>query len=243
MGTMPVARIAAAGLLLGAVAILLIAGCSEKKGPPPPLAESKSPSVKPGPGPLPEQFPKSDRKPPRPKTLKNLEAALNGESAAKTRYAAFAVKAHEDGYEDVANLFRAAARAEEIHAGALAELVAKMGEKPTPEVGIPDVKSTAENLAAALGGETEEFKAMYPSFIEAAKAEGEMDAVRVFTGAKAAEESHARFYKDASDNLQKWKTDTRTFFVCGVCGNTVTELNFDKCPICFAPKDKYEKIL
>jgi rubrerythrin len=69
-----------------------------------------------------------------------------------------------------------------------------------------------------------------------------MDAVRVFNGAKSAEESHAKSYKEAGENLEAWKADTKTFFVCGVCGYTVTEVNFDKCPICFAPKEKYEKV-
>jgi rubrerythrin len=237
------ASIATGGLLFVSVVALGLSGCSKEKGPPPPPAESKTPSIRPELAPVPQKAPQSDLKPARPRTMKNIESALNGESNAKERYAAFATKARAEGYEDVANLFRAAARAEEIHATALAALIVKMGEKPAPDVQAPVVKSTAENLKAALEGETEEFETTYPAFIEAAKAEGEMDALRVFTGAKAAEESHAKFYKDASDNLEKWKADTRTFFVCGVCGYTVIKIDFEKCPICFAPKDMYEKIL
>ena len=53
---------------------------------------------------------------PRRSTLDNLQAAFNGESNANARYLAFAKKADEEGYGQVASLFRAAARAEEIHA-------------------------------------------------------------------------------------------------------------------------------
>ena len=41
-------------------------------------------------------------------TLDNLQAAYNGESNASAKYAAFAKKADEEGYGQVASLFRAA---------------------------------------------------------------------------------------------------------------------------------------
>ncbi len=49
------------------------------------------------------------------KTLENLQTAFNGESNANAKYLEFAKKADEEGYTKVASLFRAAARAEEIH--------------------------------------------------------------------------------------------------------------------------------
>ncbi len=177
------------------------------------------------------------------KTLANAMNAFNGESNATRRYEAFAAKADEEGYKDVANLFRAASKAESVHAASLAEIIQKMGGTATPTLTPPDVKTTAENVQVALAGETEEYTKMYPEYIDTAKTEGNMDAVRIFNGAKSAEESHAKFYKEAGDNLESWKEDTKSFFVCNTCGYTVTEVNFDKCPICFAPKEKYEKIV
>ncbi|HWT65124.1 MAG TPA: ferritin family protein, partial [Terracidiphilus sp.] len=49
-------------------------------------------------------------------TVKNLKAAYQGEMNARALYIAFAAQADEDGYCGIASLFRAAARAEQIHA-------------------------------------------------------------------------------------------------------------------------------
>jgi rubrerythrin len=216
------------------IAALLLAACAEPKSETP-TAEAKA---------EPAATKATEPPPPKPadKTLANLTAALAGETNANARYAAFAAKADAEGYKDVAKLFRAASRAEKVHADALAALVAAAGGGPAPTAAAPEVKGTAENLQAALAGETNEFEKMYPEFIATARAEAKMDAVRVFNGAKAAEESHAKFYKEAADNLEQWKQGSREFFVCGVCGYTVAKLDFEACPICFVPKGKYEKI-
>src|SRR5512146_679276 len=94
------------------------------------------------------------------KTEQNLQAAFAGESQANRKYLAFAKKAEEEGYVQVAKLFRAAAAAETIHA--LNHLKALAG-----------VKSTKENLMAAIGGETYEYQQMYPPMISEAKTEGQ----------------------------------------------------------------------
>ena len=176
-------------------------------------------------------------------TLENLVTAYNGESNASKRYQAFARTAEEEGYVPVASLFRAAARAEEIHAKALAGVIKKLGGSAEAKLEEPAVKSTRENLAAALKGETYERDEMYPAFIEKARQERITDAVRVFNYAKTAEGTHATLYKDALDNLASWKgTEKRDFFVCGICGHTVTKIDFEKCPSCLSPKDDYQKV-
>jgi len=50
------------------------------------------------------------------KTEENLKTAFAGESQANRKYLAFAKKAAEEGYSQVAKLFRAAAEAETVHA-------------------------------------------------------------------------------------------------------------------------------
>ena len=52
------------------------------------------------------------------KTENNLWAAFAGESQANRKYLAFAKKADNEGYPQVAKLFRAAAEAETVHAHA-----------------------------------------------------------------------------------------------------------------------------
>lgn len=176
------------------------------------------------------------------KTLDNLMAAYNGESNARAKYLEFAKKADQEGYAGVASLFRAAARAEEVHATRHSEVIKKLGGTPKADIKLPEIKTTAENLKVALAGETYERDKMYPEFIAEAKASGNRDALRAFNFAVAAETEHAKFYADAGANLEAWK-QARTFYVCPVCGNTVTAVTFAKCPVCFTPGEKFVKVV
>jgi rubrerythrin len=175
-------------------------------------------------------------------TLENLQTAYDGESNAHARYVEFAKKADEEGFAGVASLFRATARAEEIHAQRHGEAIKKLGGTPKADVKKPEVKSTRENLEAALKGETYERDTMYPEFLKQAMTEKNKDAVTTLNAALMTEAEHAKFYKEALDNLDGWKAAKRDFFVCSVCGFTVKTIDFEKCPICYSPKEKYEKI-
>lgn len=173
-------------------------------------------------------------------TLENLQAAFNGESNANAKYTAFAAKADEEGYKSVAALFRAAALAEGIHAKKHAVNIKKLGAEPKADIGKPEVKSTKENLEAALAGETYEKDSMYPAFIQVATAEKKKGAVQSFKAAMAAEAEHAKFYKQALGELDAWKPAGKAFYVCQVCGYTgLSDPNVLKCPICAAPKEKF----
>lgn len=180
---------------------------------------------------------------PTTKTLDNLNAAFNGESNAHARYLAFATKAGEEGYGEVASLFRAAARAEEIHAANHAAVIKKLGGVPKADIQAPDVKSTKENLEAAIKGESYERDTMYPEFLAQARKEGQRDAIETFNFAKSVEAEHAKLYTAALDNLGALKgSQAKPFYVCTVCGNTTTRMNFEKCPVCFNSKDKYVQV-
>jgi rubrerythrin len=176
-------------------------------------------------------------------TLQNLQTAFNGESNANARYMAFAKQADSEGYGEVASLFRAAARAEMIHANNHAAVIKEMGGVPKANIEQPAVKSTRENLEAAIKGETYEFETMYPDFLKQAKADRNAPAVRTMNLAKTAEVEHAKLYKAALDKLDTLKgTKSVAFFVCPTCGYTVREVNFAKCPSCFTPKEQFEKV-
>src|SRR5260370_5219664 len=101
-------------------------------------------------------------------TLENMQAAFNGESNAHIRYLAFAKHADNEGYGEVASLFRAAARAEEIHARNHAVVIKEMGAVPQAKIDSPEMKSTRENLEAAIKGESYERDTMYPAFLKQA---------------------------------------------------------------------------
>jgi rubrerythrin len=176
------------------------------------------------------------------RTLDNLQAAFNGESNAANNYLAFAKKADEDGYGEVASLFRAAGRAEQIHAANHGVVIRKLGAEPKADIKTPQVKSTRENLGAAIAGECYERDTMYPEFIEAAKKAKSSEAVRTFTYALKTEAEHARLYTDALQNLEKLRGKSKQYFVCLVCGYTVASLSFLRCPVCGEPKEKYVEV-
>lgn len=176
------------------------------------------------------------------KTLDNLMAAYNGESNANAKYLEFAKKADQEGFAGAAALFRAAAAAEKIHATRHAEVIAKLGGTAKADIKLPEIKTTADNLKAAVEGESYERDTMYPEFIAEAKASGNRDALRAFNFAVAAETEHAKLYGEAAANLQSWK-QARTFYVCPVCGNTVTSVGFEKCPVCFTGGKEFAKVV
>jgi len=164
------------------------------------------------------------------KTMDNLRASFAGESQANRRYLAFAKKAEQEGYPQAARLFRAAAEAETVHAHNHLRI---MG----------GIKSTQENLQEAIGGETFEYKEMYPNYIKTAAAEGNKEAGWSFNVANKVEEIHAGLYRKAADALKAGKDVPKVdYYVCRVCGNTVEGSPPDKCPICGAPKTAFNKV-
>lgn len=160
-------------------------------------------------------------------TEQNLKSAFAGESQANRKYQAFAKKAEEDGYPTVAKLFRAASEAEAIHA--YSELKALGG-----------VKSTAENLQAAIDGETYEFTTMYPGFIKEAEEEAASQAKKAFYNANEAEKVHAGLYKKALAALES-KSDIE-YYLCTVCGYIHENGAPDKCPVCGAASKAFKNV-
>lgn len=176
-----------------------------------------------------------------PATLANLQAAFNGESNANERYIQFARKADQEGFAGVASLFRAAARAEEIHAANHAVVIRKLGATPHKTIDPVSVRSTRENLMAAIEGETYERDVMYPEFIKVAQEEKNATAIRTFNYALEAETEHARLYADALAHLHQKKSQMK-YLVCAVCGYTAEQLDGARCPVCNNPKEKFELV-
>ncbi len=160
-------------------------------------------------------------------TMDNLKNAFAGESQANRKYLAFAKKAEEEGFMQVAKLFRAAAEAETVHAH---NHLRTMG----------GIRSTKENIQEAIGGETHEFTKMYPQMIEEAKKEGNKQALQSFEVANKVEKIHADLYQKVLNNLGK--NEPVDYYVCQTCGNTVEKNAPDKCPICGASKTMFTKI-
>ncbi|MBA4374866.1 MAG: rubrerythrin [Anaerolinea sp.] len=162
------------------------------------------------------------------KSYDDLMAAFAGESQANRKYLAFAKKADEEGFSQVARLFRAAAAAETVHA-------------LTHFRSAGEVKSTQENLKSAIAGEHYENTTMYPAFIKDAEAEGEAKALKSFTWANEAEKVHEMLYKEALETLGK-PGEEYDYYICPVCGYTHQRSAPEKCPVCGVLGSKFEKI-
>ena len=173
-------------------------------------------------------------------TLENLKAAVNGETGASAKYAACAVAAREQGYEQIARLFEATSEAEQIHIG-LEMGVINAVEPDYQRPAAPEAEGiqTDLNLIAGALGEIYETSDMYPSFIVKAVEEGETKAVQVFSRAKLAESVHAELYMQAYNNIDA--PDDDAYYLCPICGYIHKGSDFEKCPICFTAADKFRK--
>jgi rubrerythrin len=163
------------------------------------------------------------------KTLKNLYTAFVGEAKAYHRLQAFARKADEEDYPQIAKLFRAIAAAEGVHV-----------ERHLRLLGEAVVKSTDDNLQSSFDRETTVNEVYYPEFIREAEMEGEKAAAITFSQARDVEEGHAKLYKHALSAMLR--DEMQDYFVCSVCGYVAEWEAPDECPICSAKREKFLRV-
>ena len=175
-------------------------------------------------------------------TLENLQTAYYAESNEAAVYREFAKKADEEGYHQVASMFRAVARAEEIHATSKAALISKMGGTPKVDTDPMTVLSTRENLDFAMASETYEKDVMYPEFMEQARKEKNSAAVRLFNLDLGAEPGHHAMFQQTLADLEGYRGENVQVLVCPVCGMTVRAMREAACPVCSTPRKKFEKV-
>jgi rubrerythrin len=161
-------------------------------------------------------------------TLDNLKEAFAGESQAFQKYSAFAKKAEQDGFPNIAKLFKLTAEAERLHAAGHFQ-------------SMDGVKSTADNLQAAIDGETFEFTKMYPPMVAQAEKDNHK-AKRMFGYAVEAEAVHAKLYTEALKAAKGGQDLAVTdFFLCPTCGYIEFGKAPEKCPVCGALGSKFVK--
>lgn len=179
--------------------------------------------------------------------LRNLTTALEEELKTYTAYRAYAYKADEDGLPGLGSLFRAAARAEQIHANNHARVIRYMGAETDTNVPEPHVESSFENLRAAIRNEGLETDYLYPTFLNAAVPLFDSVAARSFQWALEGDKSHVRLFSDAIKRLNAatemgWVQARHDFFVCGRCGYTAQSHESENCPACNLLWERFETI-
>jgi rubrerythrin len=162
-------------------------------------------------------------------TKENLSEAFAGESQANQKYRSYAEKAEQEGFPNIARLFRTTAEAERIHAAGHLRALDGVG-------------ATAENLQAAIDGETFEYTEMYPPMVEQAATDNHQ-AKFMFNFAVKAEAVHAKLYQAALDAVKEGKDLAETnFYLCPVCGHIEFGTPPDACPICSTKADRFVQV-
>jgi len=178
-------------------------------------------------------------------TYENMKEAFKGETTASAKYAAYSKKAEEEGYHEIALMFKATSTSESIHANNH-KVVLQAGNQTIPTV-TPEftVKSTMENLKDALAGETYEITTMYPEFIDNSVAAGNQSATISLTYALKTEKKHKVLYENAIAALKNntvSKSVSGLYYVCPVCGNTYASSTPENCEISGTPAVIFKKI-
>lgn len=173
------------------------------------------------------------------KTVENLKSAISSERNTSVRYTAFAIRAREEGYRNICNLFRAMSRAETIQAENKGDVLKhyEWGYRPDPEpVGLG---YTLENLKSSLLAEKYECYTVFPIFTSLATGEEMKTAEQIFGWAALIAERHVRFCNYAICRLEKDESDRQvadSWSVCPRCGCPYPTVKVEEvCKLCYTP--------
>ncbi|MEN6508974.1 MAG: rubrerythrin family protein [Smithella sp.] len=153
-----------------------------------------------------------------------LQQAYAGESKAALRLKVYAQKADDEGFKQIARLFRVIAFSEEIH-GARALRVLK------------EIKTTEENLAESFESEKTVAEIAYDRFVKMAEQVGDKPSLLHFSQSRDVEETHAKLYKQAMNHFMEERETV--YYVCKVCGYVADGVLPDECPVCAAKKEQF----
>lgn len=164
------------------------------------------------------------------KTVKTVEqafkTAFRGEAKAALRLKLYAEKATQEGYLQIAHLFNVISFSESIHGTRSLRMLKKLN-------------STEQNLKNSFESECNIAEVAYGEFAELAANEDNTAAQTIFTQTRDVERIHGKLYKEAMNHLMEERETN--YYVCKVCGFVSDGLLPDTCPICNAPKEKFEK--
>ena len=179
-------------------------------------------------------------------TEKNLLAAFAGESQARSRYTLFAKKAKEEGYRQIAKVFKMTAKQEMAHAELFFSKLE--GGMVTIEAGYPAgvVADTLTNLREAAAGEREEWSDLYSNFAETAREEGFPDVAALFKLVASVEVEHEERYMKLLKRLETEtefsSDDSEQEWQCMHCGYVFKGKNAPKkCPVCGKDQGHFER--
>ncbi|MBS4785281.1 MAG: rubrerythrin family protein [Clostridiales bacterium] len=159
------------------------------------------------------------------RTWANLMSAFAGESQARVKYMIYAEKAKEQGYEVIADIFRATSDNEHAHATLWLQAI--------HEGMIPD---TLANLRDAAAGENFEWSSMYRDYAQVAREEGYTQLAAAFELVSRVEKEHEERYNALTEHLDSgtlYKRGEKKVWICRYCGHIHEGDTAPKiCPLC-----------
>lgn len=166
------------------------------------------------------------------KTEQNLLSAFAGESMAANRYTFYSEKAHQEGYEQIKDIFAETAKNEVQHAKRILKFLQGIG-------------TTEENLKAGAYGEHEEWADIYKEMEQVAREEGFTEIAEFFKQVATVEKEHEERYQALRKLLQEKKVfegDEQTVWICKNCGYvTIGKQPPQVCPVCVHPQAYFER--
>jgi rubrerythrin len=179
--------------------------------------------------------------------IRHLETAFEEENKNTATCRAYAARADEEGFQGIASLFRAIARAEQIHAANHARVLRHMCGSATVHIPLPHVEGSLQNLRTALADQRFEVDYLYPTFLTAAVPLIDSTAIRTFHWALEADKSHVRLFwhliPRVGADRAGWAYTPHHFFVCALCGYVMQDPESDNCPSCNYLWERFETIL
>jgi rubrerythrin len=186
-----------------------------------------------------------------PKTIEALQQRYADEIIAYLKFNVYVERAEEEGYPNIAHLFRSLAASEAIHARNFKRILNDLGAQVELQE-IPEFEgsSTKDNIRDATAVEADEIDREYPSILKTIAPENHGEAVLFVTYAWESEKQHRALILKIQRAVKRWfgflvkriEAKPTHYYVCNICGSSVTKLPDDQCPICGQPVSEYEEV-
>jgi len=172
-------------------------------------------------------------KPAKPTTtIENLKVAHAVAFRRAEYYAAAAKEAEAERLGNLASMYRAVSRSEQVHAAGHEAMLASLNESTdtskSPHLPVGTVR---QSLKMGISLEATETIGLYPAMIQAATAEKWPEAAEQMTLFRQADERHTELLTNAQD--RKGVLSISTYCVCQHCGYIeIDQADAKECPVC-----------
>lgn len=185
-----------------------------------------------------------------PITLKILQQAHRVEMIAYNHYLGYSSRALQEGFPNIAYLFRAFSVSEKIHADNYARILENLNKKTHNIPNATEVNSTQANLKRAAQKELEKIEKTYPEYLQNLDAEGFDEAIINCMYAWKSHRQHDKkvrkilrfsgmFFEMMANKIEGKQLD---FHICEICGSTIDLPPTAPCEICNMSRSHYSRV-